>query len=180
MAAEQIVEVWGLSVGHWHAVTAIGTVALTLATVALALVAGYQISAARSEAEAARDEAKRTRTLEIVSRYDHDPVLDRALRRLARARDSKALYSATMLYRTDIVAVMNYFESIAIGLHQEIFIPEMVRDYMEPIFRSHIEEIEKEKLFEKIGADPKDFEHICALNNSWKPVSSVHYKGDKQ
>jgi hypothetical protein len=176
MATEQIGDIWGLTVGHWHAVTGIGTVALTLATAALAIVAGYQISAARAEAEAARVEAKRTMTLEVVSRYDHDPVLDRALRRLARARDSKMLLTDTMRYRMDIVAVMNYFESIAIGLHQEIFIAEMVRDYMEPIFRSHIEEIEREKLFEKIGADPKDFEHICALNNSWKPRSTVHYQ----
>ena len=179
MATEELQEVWGLTVGHWHAVTGIGTVALTLGTAALAWVAWHQIGAARAEATAARAEAKRTRTLEIVSRYDHDPVLDRALRRMARARDSGALFSETKLYRTDIVAVMNYFESIAIGLHQEIFIVEMVRDYMESIFRSHIEEIEREKIFEKIGSDPNDFEHICALNSSWKPKSTVHFRGEK-
>lgn len=180
MATEQVADIWGLSIGHWTAVTGIATVALTIATAALAIVAWYQIGAARAEAEAARAESKRTRTLEIVSRYDHDPVLDRALRRLARARDSKALYTATMQYRTDIVAVMNYFESIAIGLHQDIFIVEMVRDYMEPIFRSHIEEIEKEKLFEKIGSNPNDFEYICALNDRWKPKSTMHFREKKR
>lgn len=180
MAAEQIGDIWGLTVGQWTAVTGISTVALTVATAALAFVAWYQIGAARAEAETARAEAKRTRTLEVVSKYDHDPVLDRALRRLARARDSKVLYTATMQYRSDIVAVMNYFESIAIGLHQDIFIAEMVRDYMEPIFRSHIEEIEKEKLFEKIGSNPNDFEHICALNSSWKPKPTMHFREKKR
>jgi hypothetical protein len=177
MAAEEIAFVWGLSVGHWHAVTGIGTVALTLATVGLAGVAWYQIAAARAEAVAARAEAKRTRTLEVVSRYDHDPVLDRALRRMARARDSRRLFEETRLYRTDIVAVMNYFESIAIGLQQDIYIAGMVRDYMESIVRSHIDEIEKEKIFEKIGSDPDDFEHICELNRRWRK-SPMHFKGD--
>jgi hypothetical protein len=176
VAAEEIEAIWGLSVGHWHAITGIGTVALTLATVGLAAVAWYQIAAARTEAISARAEAKRTRTLEVVSRYDHDPVLDRALRRMARARDSRQLFDNTRLYRTDIVAIMNYFESIAIGLQQDIYIAEMVRDYMESIVRSHIDEIEKEKIFDKIGSDPDDFEHICALNKRWKK-SQMHFKG---
>ena len=146
-------EFMGLSVAGWTAIGAVATIALALATIAVAWVAGYQISAARAEAAAARDEAKRQRTLEVVSRYDHDPVLDRALRRMARARDSGRLFTDARTYRTDVIAVMNYFEAIAIGLKQDIYILEMVRDYMEPVFRSHI---------------------------GWKPKSTVHFKGGHQ
>ena len=170
--AEPIEVVWGLTTGEWVAATGIATGALALATVGVAWVAWYQIGAARAE-------AKKTRTLEIVSKYDHDPVLDRALRRTARARDSKLLFTNTMDYRTDIVAVMNYFETIAIGIKQGMFIEEMVRDFMEPIVKSHIDEIEKEKLFEKIAADPDYFEHICELNEGWKPKSKMHFRGDR-
>jgi hypothetical protein len=169
-----------LSIAAWTAIGAMATILLAMATIAVAWVAGYQISSARAEAVAARNEAKRQRTLEVVSRYDHDPVLDRALRRMARARDSGKLFTETRTYRTDIVAVMNYFEGIAIGLKQDIYIEEMVRDYMEPVFRSHIDEIVKEKIFEKIGADIDDFEHICALDDSWRPKSKVHFKGGQQ
>jgi hypothetical protein len=172
----QLETFWGLTGTDWAAIGAIATIALALATIGVAWVAGYQIAAARKEAAAARAEAKKTRTLEIVSKYDHDPVLDRALRRMARGRDSKLLFTNTRDCRVDIVAVMNYFEAIAIGIQQGIYIPGMVRDFMEPIVRSHMEEIIKEKIFEKIGSDPDDFEHICALNESWKPKFKPHFQ----
>jgi hypothetical protein len=167
---------WGLTVAAWTAIGAIATIALALATIGVAWVAGYQIAAARTEAAAARAEAKKTRTLEIVSKYDHDPVLDRALRRMARARDAKLFYVNVHDYRMDLFAVLNYLETIAIGLQQGLFIEAMVRDFMEPIVKSHINEVMREKLFEKLGADPDDFGHICALNESWKPKSAMHFK----
>jgi hypothetical protein len=51
------------------------------------------------------------------------------------------------------------------------------RDFMESIIRSHLDEIIKEKLFEKLEADPDDFEHIRALNEGWKPKPKMHFQG---
>jgi hypothetical protein len=79
-AVNDQVIVWGLSVADWSALTAIGTFGIALATLILAAVAGYQISEARRE-------TRTNRTLEMVGRYDHCPVLERSLRRLARGRD---------------------------------------------------------------------------------------------
>jgi hypothetical protein len=45
----------------------------------------------------------------------------------------------------------------------------MIRDFMEPIVKTHVDEILSEKLLERIGSDPADFEHIFALNEEWKP-----------
>ena len=119
----------------------------------VAWVAWYQIGAARAE-------AKKTRTLEVVSKYDHDPVLDQALRRLAQARDEGVLLTKTRDYRLDILAVMNYLETIAIGVKQEMFIADMVRDFMEHIARFHVDEMRSGGFFEKIGVNPNGFEHI--------------------
>jgi hypothetical protein len=169
---------WGLTGTAWTAIVALATIALAVATVAVAWVAGYQIAAARKEAEMARIEAKKARTLEVVSRYDHDYVLDCAIRRLARARDEKKLYDEIHKYRVDFIAVFNYFETIAIGIQQGMFIEEMARDFMEHIVRFHIEEARKEKLFEKLATDRRSFEHIFALNEKWKPTVAVYFKGD--
>jgi hypothetical protein len=170
--AEPVEIVWGLTAGEWAAFTGIATAALALATVGVAWVAWYQIGAARAE-------AKKTRTLEVVSKYDHDPVLDRALRRLARARDMGVLLTKTRDYRLDIVAVMNYLETIAIGVKQEMFIAEMVRDFMEHIAKFHVDEMREGAIFEKIGVNLSGFEHIIELTNEWKPKATTHFKGDR-
>jgi hypothetical protein len=167
---------WGLTGTAWTAIGAIATIALALATIGVAWVAGYQIAAARTEAAAARNEAKKTRTLEIVSKYDHDPVLDQALRNMARARDKGVLLTNARDYRVDILAVMNYLETIAIGVKQEVFIPEMVQDFMDHIAWFHIDELSQGGLREKIGVGPTGFEHIIELANGWRPKATTRFR----
>src|SRR5271154_3111276 len=167
MATEQAEIVWGLTVAQWGAFTGIATAALTLATVGVAWVAWYQIGAAR-------EESKKTRTLEVVSRYDNDPVMDRALRRMARGRDNGTLLTNPRDYRLDIVAVLNYLETIAIGIKQQMYIADMVRDFMEPIVASHIDEIRNSQMIQKIGLETDDFGHIFELAESWKPKAQTH------
>lgn len=83
---------WGLNIAGWTALTAIGTFGIALATILVAVVAGYQISEARRE-------TRTNRTMEIIGRYDHDPVLEQALRHLAEGRDKGDLASNVMAYR---------------------------------------------------------------------------------
>jgi hypothetical protein len=101
----------GLTSEGWIAV---GTIGLFAATTVLASVTVFLVLAAREEIREVREEARKSRTLEIVGRYDHDPVLDRALRRMGRARDLKRLTTNPNDYRLDIVAVLNYLETMAI------------------------------------------------------------------
>ena len=65
---------------------------------------------------------------------------------------------------------MNYLETMAIGINQGMYIEAMVRDFMEPIIREHVREIVEDKLLQQISADPKDFEHIFALDKRWEPA----------
>lgn len=90
---------WGLNIAGWTALTAIGTFGIALATILVAVVAGYQISEARRE-------TRTNRTMEIIGRYDHDAVLEQALRHLAEGRDKGDLASNVMAYRLDIVSII--------------------------------------------------------------------------
>lgn len=167
----------GLSSDGWIAV---GTVGLFLATAVLAAVTVFLVLAAREEIREVREEARKNRTLEIIGKYDHDPVLDRSLRRMARARDTGRLESHPRDYRLDIVAVLNYLETLAIGIKQGLYIEALLQDFMEPIIKEHITEVIEKKLLEKIDSNPEDFEHIFVLNKKWesaKPPPKTHYTG---
>jgi hypothetical protein len=98
---------------------------------------------------------------------------------LGRARDMGVLLTKTHDYRLDIVAVMNYLETIAIGVKQEMFIAEMVRDFMEHIAVFHVDEMREGAIFEKIGVKPSGFEHIIELTNEWKPKATTHFRGER-
>ena len=152
--------VWGLSVAEWGALTAIGTFGIAAATLVLAAVAGYQISEARRE-------TRTSRTMQIIGRYEECPVLERALRRMARARDKGDLATNVMVYRLDIVALLNYLETIAMGTEQGLYIKELVEDYMEPIITFHIEETVRLDLLKGLEAEQKDFQHVFRLKKSW-------------
>jgi len=169
MAIEQPEVFWGLAGFGWSVVTGIGTVGIALATASVACVAWYQISAARGE-------ERKGRTLEMVQKYDHDPILDRALRRLARARDGKLLSANPIVYRMDIFVVLNYLETMAIGIRQGLYIEPMVRDFMEPIVKDHIDEFVHGGLIKAIGVDQADFEHICDLAKKWAQ-KQTYYTG---
>jgi hypothetical protein len=136
------------------------TIGLILATGVLAWVAWYQIGAAR-------DEAKLNRTLAACDRYDLDPVLDACSRRLAEVRNSGDLQNNVKAYRLDIFSVLNYLESIAIGIEQGLYDKKLVREYMEPIFVGCIEEYVTSGVLKPIGFEPVDFSKSVAICKEW-------------
>jgi hypothetical protein len=161
--------VWGLSEAHWVTLTAIGTFGIALATVLLAIVAGYQISEARRE-------TRTNRTLEIISRYDECPVLERALRRMAKARDKGDLATNVQAYRLEIVALLNYLETIAMGTKQGLYIKELIEDYMQPIIIFHVDETIRLELLKGLEAEPKDFQHVFQLKKDWDDAKEKEAK----
>jgi hypothetical protein len=87
---------FGLSAHGW---IAFWTFALTIVTGVLAWVAWHQIGAAR-------DEAKLNRTLAACDRYDLDPILDAASRRLHAARESGDLAKNPKSYRLELWTIL--------------------------------------------------------------------------
>jgi hypothetical protein len=131
---------WALTATDWTAVTALATGALVVATLILAWVAYVQLAAAREEARAAHEETRDTRTLAVCDRYDLDPALDTACRRLRRAYDNGDLKRYPERYQFDLHSLFNYLESVAIGIDRALYNDDIVRDMMEPIFRGYVEE----------------------------------------
>lgn len=130
---------WALTATDWTAVTAIATVALVVATLVLAWVAYVQLKAAREEASAVHEEARATRTLAVCDRYDLDPVLDGACRRLTNAFENGGLKLYPEQYQSDLRCLFNYLESIAIGIERGLYSRDVVQDMMEPIFQGYVE-----------------------------------------
>lgn len=166
MSAEAVAKAdfLGLTAEGWIAA---GTFGLFLATAVLAGVTVFLVRTARDEIREVRSEARKNRTIEMVGRYDHDPILDQALRRMARARDTGELYTDPHGHRMDIIAVLNYLETLAVGVSQGIYLEEMVRDHMEEIIRDHLQEAVEHKFLEKIGCGREGFGHIFALSTGW-------------
>ncbi|HEY0464322.1 MAG TPA: hypothetical protein VGC79_08945, partial [Polyangiaceae bacterium] len=114
--------------------TAIGTIALAFATLVLVAVGYRQLISIRAE-------AKKERTLAICHRYDIDPVLDVSLRSLWILQTSANKTAKDLKkHRPDIVTVLNYLDSIAVGIEQELYIEELARDHIESIVKTHVEQ----------------------------------------
>ena len=139
---------------------AIGTVGLALATLALFI-------AALSQTISIRNEARRSRTLAICERYDFDPVLDRCLRNLRRAKASGSFEKDPVRYRIDVSTVLNYLDGIAIGIEQELYIEDLARDHLEPIVRDHVNEYLDPVMAKKLDFDPRGFMRLIRLARAW-------------
>jgi hypothetical protein len=123
----------GLGNVQWTGLSAIAGGVYDILTLALVIFAVVQILSARRE-------AKINRTLAACDRYDCDPMLDAVCRTLAKARESGDLSVNPQAYRIDLYCILNYLESIAIGVRSGLYHGGIVKDYMEPIFVGCIEE----------------------------------------
>ena len=140
--------------------TAITTLLLFLATAALVGLGMYQLLEIRRE-------ARRTRTLAVCERYDSGPVLDRCLRRIRRGKDSGELEANPKRFRTDIGAIVNYLDFIAIGIRQGVYIERIVWDNMEFVIADAVRDYIYSGLAQKAEINPDNHPYLIALRNSW-------------
>jgi Domain of unknown function (DUF4760) len=138
-----------------HGWIAVGTLILAAVTLFLGLVGLQQI-------RAAREEARSNRTLTVVDRYDFDPILDGCLKRLRAAREAN-----TPPIRGDVVTLLNYLESIAIGINKGIYDEDLAAEHMKYI----VVETYKRYLGPKAPAvaeiDPSNYLPLKGLYTKW-------------
>ncbi|MBR1207093.1 MULTISPECIES: hypothetical protein [unclassified Bradyrhizobium] len=146
---------WMLTSTAWTAIGAMANVIYSGLTLFLVIFAYVQITSARSE-------ARINRTLAVCDRYDLDPQLDAFCRKIAAARDNGDLEKNPRSYRLDMCSILNYLESMAIGVERGLYDKEVVRDYMEPILRGYVQEFIKSGLLER--AKPIEPVHDDVLN----------------
>lgn len=145
---------------------AIATFALAIATLVLVVVGVVQI-------QLVKDEARRNRTLDIVSRYDFDPVLDTALLKLAVAWQQQPAPAIGVAERPYVVTILNYLDSIAIGIEQELYIDQLARDHMAPIVKLHVRQYLGPNRVVIPDMDIGDFQSLMRLCERWSstPIS---------
>ncbi|HEV2629434.1 MAG TPA: hypothetical protein VGV41_12410 [Pseudolabrys sp.] len=146
----------GLTAEGWIAT---GTFVLAAATVVLVAVGLFQISSAR-------EETKKTRTLEACDRYDRDAVLYNCLRRLAFAKTSGALAAEPTKFRPEVSTLLNYLDSLAVGIAQGLYIEELARDHVEPILKRHVDQFLGPDA-PNVGLDRANYACLTELRAKW-------------
>jgi len=153
---------WGFDATGWAAINAIGTIATVLMTAGVAWVAWYQISQARKEAE-------KTRTLAACDKYDNDPILDAAVRRLVIAWDKGELHANPRPHRVDLWTELNYFESIAIGIRCGLFNETIAKLYLEPIIRGCVKSYIESGIADRASVDVTgSYTELVELDKRWQ------------
>lgn len=164
---------WGLSVEGWTAIAAVAGMFAASATLLLVIVGLFQLRATRREAvrqiEHVRRENRVLLTITACDRYDNDPVLDRCLRRLRIARQNGKLLESPSTYRTDYATVLNYLESLAIGIAEGLYIEEIVHDHNSALVKQHVEQYLVGDLPAVYGLEPHDYDWLIPLYNKWFP-----------
>lgn len=101
-----------------------------------------------------------------IDKYDSDIILDRALTKLHE--ECKAGFPAPQNCRLELIILMNYLDTIAVGIKKKLYDEDLVKSFMESIINEHMKEIIDGKLLAMSGGNPSDFDHICELRTSWR------------
>ena len=143
---------------------------IAFATCAGVLVAIAQISFLNST-------AKKERTLTICNQYDTNPIIHEIALRLRSAHESGEFNKAPHSFRIDVVTLLNYLDSITIGIVQNLYIDAMAFDHTGAIVKRHVEEYLTPECSKAIGISLDNYVELRKMHDRWYPVNSmVKYK----
>lgn len=150
-------------------ISAISSAALTLLTAILAGAAFWQVRSVRTE-------AAKSRTLEICNRYDNDPLLDGITRRLRIAMNTKDIIKNPNEHRIDVVALLNYLDSIAIGINQNLYIEKLAKDHVYYILNFHVKEyIMDDSVAKALNINPDNYADLIDIYKKWNEPLTARY-----
>jgi len=147
--------------------TAIGTWLLVAATTALVYVAWRELLEINKNQKEANDNHRRWATLNACDRYDTDRLIQQAVRALKAAPrglddQMKRLYATRLL---------NYFDSIAIGLEQNFYVEAIARPHIgRIIFRRFAELTNAENPWISHEEAQRDFKTLIRLMKTWEDI----------
>lgn len=140
----------GLSVENWIGV---GTLA---ATVIIAVTALKQLSNQRRL-------NKIQRTVDAVRDYDTSPVIAEAERNIWEQSNHRLNYESVDEF--DKLTLLNYLDSLAIGIEQGVYDDKIVNDHLGSIIQAAVEK------FINTGQVPEDeFPALIKIYDLWFPV----------
>lgn len=150
--------------------TGLFTGLLFLATLLLFGVGWWQITAVRRE-------NKLERTLAACNRYESDAVIERCVRNLKDAEMTTSFEDSPKTYRHDVVVVLNYLDTIAIGIKQKLYEESLAKDHTRNIVKYWCEKYLNNKMAELLKIDVSDYGNLCDMANSWRKQDTQFCNG---
>jgi hypothetical protein len=163
-------------------ITAVGTAIMAIATIALAVFALRQLSALIEQLKLAREaDAKadlrliESNTIRVCERIYSDPVISVVTQRIWVASKNGTDYRTAAIDGHDLITMLNYFDSIAIGIKQGVFSAAIVKDHMASAFIKIVDVLQP-AVVPRLLPDWTGYEAITELRDSWRPKSAVSYR----
>ena len=119
----------------------------------------------RLSREADQNAERRTReweTLKACDRYDVDPILDAAMLRIYTCSERGTNYRNETIDKRDFLCVLNYLDSLATGIQQNLYIEEIIKDHMALVVRKHVTDLLESGIVEREG-----YHNLLAVHNRW-------------
>jgi hypothetical protein len=150
---------------------------LTIATSALAAVTFLLVAVGAWQVFAIRKENRLERTLTACNRYEADIVIERCVRRLRTARRSGRFAANPAAYEHDAIMVLNYLDTIAIGIQQGLYDENLAFDHAASIVQFYFETYLNPETAKKVGLVPKEYDRLCRMAQSWSNVKPRFRRG---
>ncbi|MBX3493179.1 MAG: hypothetical protein KF899_09470 [Parvibaculum sp.] len=167
-----------------------GTVALAVGTFALAAAAWVQIPIVVRQLKALSDQIRESRkmaeesdlrlrqleTLKICSQSESDPTIVDVSRRIWEASDEGKNYTNTAVKQHDLIIMLNYLDSVAVGIEQGLYIESIAKAHLGLMFRKVVEVIFPSKAIDTVG-----YEAIIKTYDEWYPKApeEIENSGDE-
>ena len=141
--------------------SAVAELVTALSTMALAWIAWFQIDSIRKE-------SKQWETVKIFHQYDTDPILfecAKSIRVLSKGADYGRITLDPVMQ--EVRNILNYFDSLAVGVTQGVYIEEIIRDNLEPVICLAVDNFVTDSF---AGKDVvANLNNLTAMRNRWKP-----------
>lgn len=133
-----------------------------------------QIRLTRDAEHRAAIRSQEWETLKACQRYDFDPVLEQATARIALTAGHLRDYSRLAKEDRDVVCLLNYLDGLATGIAQKLYIEDMVRDHLAPVFDHAVVNFIETGTIDRVG-----YAKLLALHARWfQPSSPTGYQSN--
>jgi hypothetical protein len=162
-------------------ITAISAAVSAIASVILFVVAFVQLRGLKDQLKQSTDQEKRRNTLAVVERVETDAALREAYKAIWDSSAGGTDYSKTTEQKYHVLTILNFFEGVAVGIAQQIYVESMARDYLNDVLKKSVEvwllaeSAEGLKLPAKMFAST-DFEELRRLYSKWFPQQRATYR----
>lgn len=78
------------------------------------------------------------------------------------------IYDDMVPVRRDIINLLNYLDSIAVGIKQGFYVDAVARDHLESVCRKAVGEFLSEDRARKLELHTRDYDHLIEMTAGWK------------